>query len=222
MPFVIYEQGVRIQTPANQIFPPATVSPVQPVQGSRKVTERDLEIEGRRFSAEALDRGAGKGHAADHFAAGGGGKDGYKEGGYERKRVLFAKEVMSRDLVTLLPEAPLSEAFSHFQQHTFRHLPVVNADGRLEGMLSDRDMWRWLAVHKDVGEAQTHRVRDLMQSRVISATEKTEIRLLAGAMAENKIGALPVVASDGLLLGMVTSSDILRVMVSQAPLELWV
>jgi CBS domain-containing protein len=209
---------MRIQTPVNQIFPPATVRPVQAAQGARKVTGRDLEIEGRRFSAEALGRGAGKGPATDVFAAG----EGYKDGEHERKRVLFAEEVMSQNLVTLRPDAPLSEAFNHFQQHTFRHLPVVNAEGRLEGVLSDRDMWRWLAVHKDVGEAQRHRVRDLMQSRVISATEKTEIRLLAGAMAEHKIGALPVVASDGLLLGMVTSSDILRVMVSQAPLELWV
>ena len=55
------------------------------------------------------------------------------------------KEVMTRDVVALRPQQPFAQALALLAQHRFRHLLVIEADARLAGVISDRDLLRCMS-----------------------------------------------------------------------------
>lgn len=203
MPFVIYEQGVRIQTPLASVFPPRTVEQLKPIEKTPKISENDQVKESRLIHNE---RSLDTYHQID-------------EGDGKRERVRYADEVMTYSLMTIEQNGTVEQAWKIIQSHGFHHLPVLSAGAKLVGIVSDRDILAALATFGT--EVMTQNVASLMQVRVLSATPKTEIRLIAGIMAENHIGAIPIVDSEDQVDGIVTRTDILRILVNQAPLELW-
>jgi len=98
-----------------------------------------------------------------------------------------------------------------------RHLPVVNEEEELVGMLSDRDL-RGLAVPDvNAGELQGTVIRALdasvatvMSSNVVSVEEEDEIEDVVELMLDTKVGAIPVVDGDGVLVGIISYIDVLR------------
>jgi CBS domain-containing protein len=96
---------------------------------------------------------------------------------------------------------------------------VTDTQGRLLAMLSDRDVWLRLADWQAFQQHQS--VSEIMQSRVVCATEDTDIRVLAGAMAQNHIGSVPIIDAQGDLCGIVTRTDILLLVTTHPRFELW-
>jgi acetoin utilization protein AcuB len=132
----------------------------------------------------------------------------------ERSRALVATDIMTRSVRTISPEASIGEALDLLKKHGFRHLPVVGARGVIEGMLSDRDLTQ--AV-----EVATLSVASRMTEKVLVATPDTPLREAAGVMVSNRIHSLPVVNPNNQIIGIVTTTDILRALWQDAPLELW-
>lgn len=123
---------------------------------------------------------------------------------------------MTRDVIVVPPELTLATAWRVMTREHIRHLPVVRA-GALVGMLSDRDVLARGTIANDgkvkvephivVGEAMTPTPLETCE---ISA----DIGDLARVMTEKKIDAVPVV--KGLrLVGLVTSSDLLELLLDQ-------
>lgn len=104
---------------------------------------------------------------------------------------------MRRPVITILPQATAAGALGLMRRGKFRHLPVVDARGKLVGVVSDRDLGRSAS---SVGEVMT---RD-----VVTVQPSTDIRQAARLMRERKIGCLPVV-EDGRLVGILTEADVL-------------
>ena len=130
---------------------------------------------------------------------------------------------MTRPVVTATPEMVLEEVGTLFHDHRFHHLPVVDPQNRVVGMLSDRDLLACSRAAAPHGEsADPLHASDLMSARVLSATPDTPIRDIALGMIAEGIGALPLVDSESRLTGIITTTDILRGLVQEAPLELWI
>ena len=53
---------------------------------------------------------------------------------------MFVSETMQKDLISVQPDIKLAEAKKLMETHNFRHLPVVDGDGKLIGIVTDRDM----------------------------------------------------------------------------------
>lgn len=140
-----------------------------------------------------------------------------------RQPLRTAGEIMTAPVVTLGPDTTLGDAWDLIQRRRFRHLPVVAPSGRVMGVLSDRDLLR-VAGTPDRAPAQavaTLQVRQIMATRVFSATPEASIRDVAGVMFHNRIGCMPIVDDDGTVIGILTRSDILRALITRAPLALW-
>lgn len=122
-------------------------------------------------------------------------------------------EVMSREVQTLGRNDQLALADGVMRAARIRHLPVLDEDGALCGIVSQRDMFRG-ALAQALGYGTTAqekvltmlRVKEVMTTEVVSVGPEVPLADAARTMLARKIGCLPVV-EDGRLVGILTESD---------------
>jgi acetoin utilization protein AcuB len=141
-----------------------------------------------------------------------------------REPALRAEQIMSSPIVSIRPDQTMGEAWRIITNKRYRHLPVATQEGKLVGIVSDRNFIastseRLLGSSKS--PLANKRVSEVMATSVLSARPNTPIRDIARVMFEERIGAMPIVDENEILIGLLTRSDILRVVVNRAPLELW-
>jgi CBS domain-containing protein len=100
-----------------------------------------------------------------------------------------------------------------------RHLPIVDAKGALVGMLSDRDLRTlsdpYVVMDEYVGNLQSvldTNVATLMSTNVFSVKPDSDASEIVKLMLEHKIGAVPVVEPGGMLVGIVSYVDLIRLL----------
>src|SRR5215204_1891460 len=128
--------------------------------------------------------------------------------------MLRVRDSMTREVVTLGPEASAAEAWSLCQELGIRHIPIVEG-GRLVGLVSDRDLRDVSPPRGSGGERDTLgwvRLRDIMSTDLVTIAPLDTIEHAAREIYDRKIGCLPVVA-DGELVGIITSSDLMRTLI---------
>jgi acetoin utilization protein AcuB len=133
--------------------------------------------------------------------------------------MLLVRDWMTGSLVTLSPEASAAEALTLCRERRIRHIPILE-ERRLVGIVSDRDRRDASPALGDPERARTLRkirVGDVMTREVITVDPQDSIENAAQQMYELKIESLPVVAEEE-LLGIVTSSDVMRALVMLAGL----
>jgi acetoin utilization protein AcuB len=131
---------------------------------------------------------------------------------------LTVKDVMSRPPVTIQPEAPLAVALATMREHEIRHLPVVDAEGRFVGIVTDRDL-RQASFARFRALTQAFRdliVQDVMTCAVVTTPPTATIARAATMMFERRIGSLPVV-EYGQLVGILTERDLLKLLMRESP-----
>ncbi len=132
-----------------------------------------------------------------------------------------AKHVMTPRPATVGPEDSLGDAAGVMVQGGFRHLPVVDVDGKLVGMLSERDLRARLGTEL---ERFADAARDLLSEEVegtmrpdpITISSKATLRDALEILADERIGALPVVDGER-LVGIVSYLDLLGYLRREAP-----
>jgi len=126
---------------------------------------------------------------------------------------------MSGDPISVAPDAAVLEAHDRMVDSGIRHLPVVDADNLVVGVLSLDDLRAALPVtlsaRAPLGIADRELARELTVGEVMThspetAHEDASLGDAADRMADHRIGCLPVVDDDGRLLGMFTETDALR------------
>jgi len=117
------------------------------------------------------------------------------------------RELMTNPVVRIQPEETVSVAARMLEHNNIGAMPVCTNDGRLCGVLTDRDIvTRCLAAGKS---PQNTHVRDIMTARVYVARPDMETTLAAGLMGREQIRRLPVM-ENGKLCGMVSLGDLAR------------
>ena len=124
--------------------------------------------------------------------------------------------VMTRDPLTIGPEAPLREASELMRKGRIHHLPVVGEGGRLIGIITDRDLVHAALVPAladrmpwDARRLKAPRVRDAMTWAVVTTRPDATLVEAGLMMVERHIGSLPVV-EGGRLVGILTEHDVLE------------
>ena len=130
----------------------------------------------------------------------------------------FVYEIMTENVDSLYEYDKLIDAIRKFRSKRYRHIPIVNHEKKLVGILSDRDTLRLMA---DMVSPES-KISEYMVKRVLTASSDTRIREAAYVMVQERIGCLPAVNKDFELVGILTRSDILRSILRKPPLELFV
>jgi acetoin utilization protein AcuB len=137
-------------------------------------------------------------------------------------------EAMTRNPITIDPDAPVGTAVAVMLERDVRHLPVVDDRGRLLGIVTDRDLRssvigpvlaEWLDRRHCIAlekRAENLRVRDVMTWGCATTDESASLEQAAARMLEGHFGCLPVVRS-GRLVGILTERDVLRVLRERLP-----
>ncbi|MCX6097983.1 MAG: CBS domain-containing protein [Caldiserica bacterium] len=134
---------------------------------------------------------------------------------------MLVREYMTHDLVTIGPEARLSDALNVMRAHNVHRLPVVE-DNLLTGIVSEKDLLYALpSVDRNISwveasaRAAALPVRQVMQPDVITVCLDCPIEIAAATMADHNIGALPVVnpPESHTLVGIITETDIFKLFV---------
>ena len=131
---------------------------------------------------------------------------------------MYVGRIMHKHLVTVPPDTNLKKAKDIIQEKRINHLLVVNKDGKLVGIVSDRDVKQsWaspataLSVHELNYLLNQLTVEAIMIKKIITISPGTTIERAAYIMQENRINALPVIESDK-LVGIITSTDVMGVL----------
>jgi CBS domain-containing protein len=143
-----------------------------------------------------------------------------------------AQDIMTREAITVLADDSVQKVGEVFLSSGYHSLPVVNGDGHLVGMIGERDL---IDAHRKVHlptmltildgliplggmheyEEELRKVTavtasQLATARVISVAPEEDVDAVAEKLLRKDVHAVPVVDSSGLLLGIISRSDILQ------------
>lgn len=119
---------------------------------------------------------------------------------------MIVKKIMTSSPLTLSPDENINHAFHNLLEHRYRQAPVVE-DGKLIGIVTDRDLRT--ALFQTYVESDLT-VGDVMRAGPVTIREDAEVKEAARIICEHKFNALPVISSAGDLVGIITTTDILR------------
>ena len=122
---------------------------------------------------------------------------------------LTARDIMVKKLVVLRPDMDVFEAISLLLRHQISGAPVVDFDGRYLGVFSERSSIR-LIMTAAVDNAPTTQILSFVDSDAKTITEHTDLLTIMQTFLNSPYRRLPVLSSDGEILGQVSRRDVLR------------
>jgi len=148
-----------------------------------------------------------------------------------------AMDVMTRGVVSVGPDASIIEAVRIMLQHKISGLPVIDASGRLQGVITEGDFLRraetgtqrrhprWLEFLLGPGrlateyvQASGRKVSDVMTPDVYTVTEDAPLEQVVHLMERHRVKRVPVMRGDE-VVGIVTRANLMRALASLALAE---
>ena len=145
-----------------------------------------------------------------------------------------AEDVMTRDVISIAPDATVLQAARLMLQHHISGLPVVDKDGKLVGVLSEGDFLRrretrtehkrsrWLEflmgpgrIAAEYSHSHGSKVSEVMTTEVQTVADDTPLEEIVELMERKRIKRVPVLCGEQ-LVGIVTRSNLMHAMVSMA------
>jgi acetoin utilization protein AcuB len=133
----------------------------------------------------------------------------------------LVKDWMTRDVVTVAPDTTLPEAHRLMTDNQIRRLPVMD-DGRLVGIVTRGDVrGAEASAATSLSVWELHyliariNIDEIMTPDPVIISQDATIGEAAQVMLDNKVSGLPVVNGEGKLVGIITESDIFRIVVQE-------
>jgi CBS domain-containing protein len=159
--------------------------------------------------------------------------------GIEVSHARTAGDIMHRDVHTVPPSASVEEVMRFVDDSDLQRVAVVDAAGRLLGIISDRDLLRVFAGHRigiwdrvaskltftamgqrhkaAIAEAQRRTAGEIMRTDIVSVGEDAPLSEAIRVMASKQLKRLPVVGSHGEFKGMISRDSVLRAGMAEQP-----
>jgi CBS domain-containing protein len=133
-----------------------------------------------------------------------------------KKRKVYARDIMSTKIKILSPKHSIADGLNLIAKNQIHHIPILEND-ILVGVVSDRLLLNVLEENKP----RTTFLRDIMTKKILLGQEHSSISEIARVMLEEKVNCIPITTKELSLKGLVTSSDILELLVHSFPLEIY-
>jgi CBS domain-containing membrane protein len=131
---------------------------------------------------------------------------------------MLVRDLMTEHVFAVRPQDSLTTVADLMQERQIRHVPVIDAEGDLIGLISHRDLLRNALIEQaevpdyvEQAVLDRLRARDIMTAAVESVGPDLDLRFAAQVLYEQKFGCLPVVEGRR-LVGILTEADFVRLM----------
>lgn len=132
---------------------------------------------------------------------------------------MLVKERMTRNPIFIRPDTPVTEAQALMKREKIHHLPVLDKDEKLVGIVAEKDLLyaspsvaTTLSVFEMTSLLAKLKVDKVMSRDVISIAEDVPLEEAARIMADRGIGGLPIVRGKA-VVGIITESDLFRIFI---------
>jgi len=128
---------------------------------------------------------------------------------------MLVEEIMNQNVFTLKENDSVEQAITLINEKKIRHIPIVNDQNNLVGIVTDRDIKEaspsslYVNLNHDFF---TKPVKEIMKKEIVTAHPLDFVEEVAVLFYEHRIGCLPIVKED-LLVGIITQTDVLRTFV---------
>ncbi|PJF22225.1 MAG: hypothetical protein CUN56_07085 [Phototrophicales bacterium] len=133
---------------------------------------------------------------------------------------ILIKEYMTTDVISATPDMPITTAHQIMKKNRIRRLPVLDEQGNLVGMVTIGDIREASpsgATTLSIWELNylwsQLTVKDVMSHKVLTVRQDEPMINAAQIMLDNKVSGLPVLDESGKIVGIVTESDVFRMVV---------
>ncbi len=134
---------------------------------------------------------------------------------------MLIKDWMTSTVVTVQPDTSMMKAAKLMKDHNIRGLPVIDAEGRLMGIVTDRDVKEaspskatTLDVHELYYLLAEIKVKDIMTKNPLRVLANDTVEKAAVIMTQKKVGSLPVVDDGNKVVGIISQADVFKVLIS--------
>ncbi|MFV0348219.1 MAG: CBS and ACT domain-containing protein [Halodesulfovibrio sp.] len=134
---------------------------------------------------------------------------------------MLIRDWMTKEVLSVTPDTSMMKASKILKEHDISRLPVVDANNRVVGIVSDRDIKEAspskatsLDVHELYYLLSEIKVKDIMTVDPVCAKPLDTVENAAVIMIGKKIGGMPVVDDNNVLQGIITDSDIFEVLIT--------
>lgn len=132
---------------------------------------------------------------------------------------MLVRERMTRNPIFIRPDTPVTEAQALMKREKIHHLPVLDKDEKLVGIVTEKDLLyaspsvaTTLSVFEMTSLLAKLKVEKVMSREVISVAEDMALEEAARIMADRGIGGLPIVRGKA-VVGIITESDLFRIFI---------
>lgn len=135
---------------------------------------------------------------------------------------MFVSRSMTRKVITVEPDDGIFKAQELMAANTIRHLPVIQPDGRLIGIVTDRDIrsalpykfFKEFPSEEEKKNFSELKIKNIMSKDPITISPTSTIQDALVMIQDARVGALPVVDENGILKGIISVRDLLRAFIN--------
>jgi CBS domain-containing protein len=132
--------------------------------------------------------------------------------------------IMTKEPRTVLPDSPATELDTLFKEHRIHHVPVVDGENKVVGIVGKSDflyLLRGYTVHesdrfREMAKLRAFKVKEIMYKEVETLQHDQPVKEAIRLLSENRYRALPIVDQDGVLVGIITTHDIIDLVHEEA------
>lgn len=140
---------------------------------------------------------------------------------------MFIDKSMTKNVISVHPDTRLLEARELLKTHRIRHLPVVEKDRTVVGIITDRDVRTALPspflgeeeTKKELERFESLKVKDIMTRKPITISPMNTLEDVILLMQKMRVGAFPVVDQEGKLRGIISIRDLMRAFINVLGIE---
>jgi acetoin utilization protein AcuB len=131
--------------------------------------------------------------------------------------MMKVSDLMTTNVETVTMDTALSDAWGIFREHRFHHLPVLDENNKLVGIISDRDVLYYISPRVESGNATVAELEVLrkpahqfMSRGPLTVYPNTSVTRVLRTIIDQSVSCLPVVDDELNLLGIVTWRDVIK------------
>ena len=136
--------------------------------------------------------------------------------------VFHVKDIMTKDCIYIDSKSTIQDAYNVLKEFKIGQLPVVSFGKKILGMIDKKMILNLLMDDLDnTSNVLSRRIEDIYLPQLITADPNTDIRNVAKVMIDFKLHAIPIVAENDTLIGIVSKTDIIKAVSHIQQFQLW-